>query len=824
MMDENSFPMVHKVRGATVAVDGGRQGASVLSYAAPERLSRKLRRGQLVWIPLRKQTVLGVVLDPDGPTEFEELRSIVATVEPNFELSESQLTIAAWLARQTATSLFNAAAPFFPPGVSHRAVERIRLSNADPESWGDVTVAQKKLLLLLAERGELTIEAAQAAAGSALTTVVPKLEAAGLIERDVSVVDSTPGQQTVRFVRLIATEAPDLRKAPQQEAVVAYLVWRARVAPEEWDGFVSLNEVLGRTGAGAGAIEALRRKGLIDEESRVPARLPPAPEYRPSPELSTEQGTAWRDIERALGTPESRTILVHGVTGSGKTEIYLRAAGWALRHGRGVIVLVPEIALASQVVRRFEGRFPDQIAVLHSAMSPSERYRSWRSVQSGEKLIVVGPRSALFAPVVHLGLIVIDEEQESAYKQEAEPRYHARTLAERMAEEYGAVLLLGSATPSVETFWRSNAGEVSRVELTERVDPTRRASGAKGTLALPEVEVVDLRRELHQGNASLLSDPLRDLLSETLSRGEQAMVLLNRRGMATIVICSSCGATVQCPHCDIPLVFHQDRRIMLCHRCNYRTRPTADCAVCGGALDYLGAGTQRVEAEVKRAFPDARTMRWDRDSVARQGGHVKMLRSVEAGEVDIVVGTQMIAKGFDLPMVTAVGVIHADALLHLPDFRSVERTFQLVTQVSGRAGRRSSGGRVIVQSYSPRHYAIETASRHDYRGFYEAEIEFRRRHRYPPFSRLARFLFRHKHEETCRIESDEMAMRLARHLFDLKITADLLGPAPAFTSKIRDEFQWQIVLRAKPDDFDRLLDGLPVHPAWTVDIDPQSML
>jgi primosomal protein N' (replication factor Y) len=809
---------------ATVAVDNSHHASAGFSYAVPSRLAGKVRRGQLVWVPLRKQTVLGIVLDPDEQTEFTELRSIVATVEPTFELTESQLAIATWLSRQTACSLFSAAAPFFPPGVNHRAVERIRLKKTDPEEWRGVSAPQKKLLAVLSERGELTIEAAQSATGSALTTVIPKLEEAGLIERDVSVVDSAPGRQTVRFIRLTSSEPQDLSKAPQQEALVDYLRWRARVATKDWDGFVSVKEVMNRTGATAAAISGLKRKGLIEEEARAPGRIPPAPEFRPVPELSPEQSSAWREIERSLNTPKPETILLHGVTGSGKTELYLRAVGWALRRGEGSIVLVPEIALASQVVRRFEARFPDQIAVLHSAMTPTERYRSWRSVQSGEKLIVVGPRSALFAPIANLGLIVIDEEQESAYKQEAEPRYHARTLAERIAEEHNAVLLLGSATPSVETFWRSNAGEVTRVELTERVDPTRRASGERGMLTLPVVEIIDLRHELHQGNASLLSDALRDLLNDTLARGEQAMVLLNRRGMATIVICSSCGATVQCPHCDSPLVYHQDRRIMLCHRCNYRTRPTSACGVCGGALDYLGAGTQRVETEVKRAFPEARVMRWDRDSVARQGGHVKMLKTVENGEIDIVVGTQMIAKGFDLPMVTAVGVIHADALLHLPDFRSVERTFQLVTQVSGRAGRRSSSGRVIVQSYSPRHYAIETASRHDYRGFYEAEIEFRRRHRYPPFSRLARYLFRHKSEEMCRIESDEMAMKLARHIFELDVKADLLGPAPAFTSKIRDEFQWQIVLRAKPDEFERLLDGLPAHPAWSIDIDPQSML
>ena len=805
------------VDGASQPVEGG------LSYAVPEDLRGRLRRGQLVWVPLRKQTVLGIVLDLDLAPDGAATRDLVAVVEPSFELTEAQICVAAWLARETASSFFSAASPFFPPGVNHRAVERLRLEEPDESRWGDVTTAQRKLLTLLADKGEMSVEAARQTLGSSLVTVIAKLESAGLIERAITVVDSPPGQSRSMFIRLVDPSLVDGGKAPKQAELLDYLQWRARVAPAGWDGFVSVGEVAARTGVTSGTMTAMARKGVIEELMRAPSRLPSAPEFRPTPELSNEQAAAWRRIGRALDTSNAETLLLLGVTGSGKTELYLRAAATALRQNRGVIVLVPEIALAGQIVRRIESRFPDQVAVLHSAMTPGERFRSWLSIRDGEKPIVVGPRSALFAPVANLGLIVIDEEQESAYKQEATPRYQARGLAERLALEHDALVLLGSATPSIETYWRSEQDEIGRVELTERVGPAR-SGGDRAALALPEVEIIDLRRELHRGNATLLSDPLHDLLHDTLRRGEQAMLLLNRRGMATIVICSSCGTTVQCPHCDIPLVYHQDRRILLCHRCNYRTRPEQHCGVCGGLLDYFGAGTQRVESEVKRAFPEARVLRWDRDSVSRQGGHARMLKAVEAGDVDIVVGTQMIAKGFDLPMVTAVGVIHADALLHLPDFRSAERTFQLVTQVAGRAGRRTSGGRVIVQSYSPRHYAIMAAARHDFRGFYEAEIAFRRRHRYPPFTRLARYTVRHKDEETCREQCEEMALRLARHLDNLGVDGDLLGPAPAFTSKIRGEHQWQIVLRAKPDDFDCLLDGLPTHPAWTVDIDPQSML
>jgi primosomal protein N' (replication factor Y) len=290
------------------------------------------------------------------------------------------------------------------------------------------------------------------------------------------------------------------------------------------------------------------------------------------------------------------------------------------------------------------------------------------------------------------------------------------------------------------------------------------------------------------------------------------------------VLCRSCGTVIACPHCDIPMVFHQDRSRLICHRCNHREQPRRECGSCGGGMNYFGAGTQRVEEEVKRIFPSARVLRWDQDSVRRQGGHDRLLRRIEGREVDIVVGTQMIAKGLDLPMITAIGVIHADTMLHLPDFRSGERTFQLLTQVAGRAGRRTAGSRVVIQSYTPNHYAIQAASRHDYPGFFEEELAFRREHRYPPFSRLARFAFRHQKEEVCAAEAEEMARRLARHARELEVKADLIGPTPAFASKVRGKHQWQVVLRAHPDEFDRLLDDLPSRPGWLVDVDPQSLL
>ena len=541
--------------------------------------------------------------------------------------------------------------------------------------------------------------------------------------------------------------------------------------------------------------------------------------------MTPAQAAAWREIETALDRRDPTPFVLHGVTGSGKTEVYLRAVAWCLRHGRTAIILVPEIGLATQVVQRFSARFPGQIAVLHSALPDSQRYATWQAIASGGLPVVVGPRSALFAPVSNLGLIVLDEEHESSYKQDAEPRYHARALAEHLGAQHGAVVVLGSATPSIDTFWRTETGEARVLTLANRVGPASvAADGSRQSvdLELPPVEIVDMRQELHRGNTSILSSRLQELLGETLDGGEQAILFLNRRGLATVVLCRGCGAALTCPYCDIPLVFHRDKQRLICHRCNHREHAPSNCPSCGSGLNYFGAGTQRVEEEVSRLFPTATVLRWDQDSVRRNGGHAAMLRRVERREIDIIVGTQMIAKGLDLPHVTAIGVIHADTMLHLPDFRSAERTFQLLTQVAGRAGRRAAGGSVVVQTFSPDHYAVQAAARHDYQTFYDEEIDFRRSHRYPPFTRLVRYLYRHLDEAKCAAEADEMARLLARHARHSAAKVDILGPTPAFASRLRGQYQWQIILRA--DDLDPLLDGLPARPGWAIDVDPQSLL
>ena len=806
---------------ADIAVPGA-WSTTVLSYQVPAELRENIQEGSAVWVSLRGKPVLGVVLRVhDQEPEFKTL-PIIGQTDPEVVLSQAQLRTARWIARETASGLMDALSLFLPPGTTQqtRAYLDVVDRHLDTSAF---TPTQRKLLNLLKERGETSIESARTAMGSSLASVIPALENAGALLVRYRIVTSQPSVPVDHWVRLTAApNLADFDRAPKQAELLEALQRRSRLAG---DGYVLTTDLLAQTGLQRSIVKALVEKGAIEEVSRPRGAAPPVRRPDAIPALTPAQANAWEAIEASLQERSGGTFLLYGVTGSGKTELYLRAAAWCLRHGQSALILTPEIALSSQVAARFASRFGDQVAILHSALSPAERLATWRGVANGEHPIVVGPRSALFAPVRNLGLIVLDEEHDQAYKQGETPRYHTRSVAEFMAGETGATVLLGSATPSTETFWRAEQGEITRLDLPERVGPAlRRDDGSyeSSYLDLPHVEVADMRLELHRGNTSLLSESLQEVLGATLRRGEQAILLLNRRGMATVVLCRSCGVTVMCPFCDIPLVYHHDRSQMVCHRCDYREQPTRQCRSCGGPLDFFGAGTQRVETEAERLFPQARVLRWDQDIVRRRGGADGLLRKVEQGEVDIIVGTQMVAKGFDLPLVTAVGVVNADVGLHLPDFRSGERTFSLLTQVAGRAGRRGPGSRVVIQSYTPEHYAIQAAARHDYLGFFTEEIDFRRAHRYPPFVRLARFTYRHKSDAASAQAADAMARKLALHAKERGVSMDLLGPAPAFASRVRGEYQWQVIMRTA--EMETLLDGLPHDHGWVVDVDPQSLL
>lgn len=810
---------------AAVDLQVGERGR-LLTYALPERLCGRVGIGQLIWVPLRRALKLAVVVRLHCRAPEFEAREVYAPVEPEFCLSPAQFKLASWLSDESLCTLFQAASPFLPPGVSRRSVEHLRLVDGiDTGALPELTAAQRALVELLAERDETSLDAARQALGRGLTTVIATLERAGIVERVARVHNRARRTPTMRFVRLAASAAVDLNGAPAQRRALQVIRRRQALSA----GAPVLRSDLLNRGVTAATLRALEHRGLVEivELPHVAERADRPRQGAGGVHLTEEQSAAWREILRALRRNEPSEFLLHGVTGSGKTEIYLRAVAWCLSRGRQAILLVPEIALASQVVARVTERFPGQVAIFHSALPDSERYQTWSAIREGRVPIVVGARSALFAPLTRVGLIVIDEEHEAAYKQDIPPRYHARDVARRLSRQHGATLILGSATPDVVTDFAARNGDIGLLELRERVGPTvirEHGLTSRQTLALPGVEIVDMRLELQQGNTHIFSRALQSALERALEAGEQSILFLNRRGSSTFIQCRACGHVERCPFCDVPLVFHADRGQLVCHRCNERRPPPASCSECASqAVGYYGTGTQRVEAEVRRLFPTARTLRWDQDALRRGVEHRHLMERVLGHEIDVVVGTQMVAKGLDFPLVSTIGVINADTMLHLPDFRSGERTFQLLTQVAGRAGRRAPGGRVIVQSYTPDHYAIQAASRHDYDAFYADEIAFRRQHGYPPYRRLIRLLYRHSDEVTCQIAAEEVADLLARTAYRLKLEEfDLLGPTPAFTAKIRGRYQWQILLRGR--DAHAVVGALDLDPGWVIDVDPLSLL
>lgn len=571
------------------------------------------------------------------------------------------------------------------------------------------------------------------------------------------------------------------------------------------------------------SVDALVKKGLIHLRRLEVRRNPLAGQTVNLSfplSLTHDQGQAFRAICESLRNglqPRPKVFLLHGVTGSGKTEVYLQALAEAVKLGKRGIVLVPEIALTPQTIERFSSRFAGRVAVLHSQLAPGEQFDEWQRIRNGEADVVIGPRSALFAPQPDLGLIILDEEHEWTYKQsDLSPRYHARDVAVKLSELSGATVVLGSATPDVESFYRAQGGDYRLLRLPARVTPMENTP-------LPEVEVVDMRMELKSGNRSMFSRSLSRAIGQTVTGGGQVMLFLNRRGGATFIQCRDCGFVLTCRRCDITLSYHLAEDILACHQCNYRMLVPRTCPKCRSQrIKFLGAGTQTLEQEVAAAFPRARRLRWDSDTTKGKDSHQEILDRFRSHEADILIGTQMITKGLDLPGVTLVGVVNADTALHLPDFRAGERSFQLLSQVAGRAGRGWLGGKVIIQTYSPEHYVIRAAAGHDYSGFYAREIEYRRQLSNPPFSRLARLVFTRTNDAACQREAERMKELLveeieAKGLVDISI----IGPAPAFIHRLRGRYRWQIIVRC-PDP-SALLSMIPFPRGWAIDIDPVGL-
>ncbi|MDD4767755.1 MAG: primosomal protein N' [Desulfotomaculaceae bacterium] len=636
------------------------------------------------------------------------------------------------------------------------------------------------------------------------------------------------GVKATRAVKLLKPAFPEdksqevlssLKRAPKQAAVLRQALLNQRLTRKELAAAAQTSP---------GTVDTLVKAGLLEAETL------PYSNYQEEnqavhtsgsvTQLNVDQVKAIKEISQAITGGKFGAFLLYGVTGSGKTEVYLSAIASALAAGRQAVTMVPEISLTPQMIQLFRERFGSLVAVLHSGLAGRERYDEWRRVKDGQAPVVLGTRSAVFAPMPVPGLFILDEEHEPSYKQDDHLRYHAREVAIKRAQLSGAVVVLGSATPSLESWFKTGRnGPYQLLRLPHRVDKK----------PLPQVTVVDIRQEIKDGNSGIFSRQLVAAIFDRLQKGEQTILFLNRRGYANFIICRECGYVIKCDHCDISLTYHLDG-VLRCHYCNYSTRLPSVCPSCGSrCIRPFGVGTQKVEDEAARLFPAARILRMDSDSTARKGSHEKIINTFRQGQADILIGTQMIAKGLDLPMVTLVGVINADTTLFMPDFRASERTFQLLTQVAGRTGRGKLPGEVLVQTYSPDHYSITAAARHDVEGFYRVELPLRKSLGYPPFSYLARMLFTHADEA----EISKGAL-LAKEILD-KILAghdnfiEVLGPAPAPLSRIKGRFRWQIVIKGRRrgelrDIIRQCLDDLQklrpsFKPVINVDINPQGM-
>ncbi|WP_134684602.1 primosomal protein N' [Brevibacillus migulae] len=588
---------------------------------------------------------------------------------------------------------------------------------------------------------------------------------------------------------------------------------------------IPVKELLEEVGITRSPLKSLAQKGLIRLEEIEVYRDPYANrrfKQAVKHPFTEQQQRIWEPIEASIEKQEFASFLLHGVTGSGKTEVYMEAIERTLAKGREAIFLVPEISLTPQMVERFKGRFGNRVAVLHSALSQGERYDEWRKILHQQVQVVVGARSAVFAPFHKLGLIVIDEEHEGSYKQEETPRYHARDVALWRARDTGSVLIMGSATPALETYALAMRGRYQLLTMSERV----------GNRPLPQVHVVDMREELRTENRSMFSRTLFSMMEDRLRKQEQMVIFLNRRGFSTFVMCRSCGYTLRCPHCDISLTYHKTNHTARCHYCGYTLRQPDRCPECQSEhIRFFGTGTQKVEEELARLFPGIRVIRMDVDTTSRKGAHEELLGRFRAGQGDVLLGTQMIAKGLDFPRVTLVGVIAADTSLWLPDFRAAEKTFQLLTQVGGRAGRHELPGDVVIQTYTPEHYSIRYAMKHDYPAFYQEEMLHRRQTGYPPYYRLVLITFSHEDVPVVIRAAEQVSEYLRPRLTETTI---VLGPVASPIAKVKDRFRFQIMLKYRDEpELADLLGRMSANvDPWmkqhqvsmTIDMDPQILL
>lgn len=820
--------------------------SDLFDYRIPSDIQKNILTGCLVEVPFGQQQVQGIVVELISEPEVAKTREITTLLEDQPVLTPDLLKLAFTLSDEFLSPLPAFISAMLPPGLSQKADSLYQLNLPDNFQAGELSALQQRIIARLKERGPQRGRQLDAA----FRHVNWRASARGLIHQGLLTSSPVLPKPTVRrkTARKVTLTLP-LKELPQalqntgregSQACIRRQKSIKLLAGEREP--VDVSWVYASSGANAADLRYLEKKGAIQFIYEEVLRDPLddlSVEVDEAPVLTAGQGQVWDVLAKMMDQRDTDSpALLHGVTGSGKTEIYMRAIDKALRLGKQALVLVPEISLTPQTIRRFTGRFPGKVGVIHSKLSQGERYDTWRRARDEDFSIVIGPRSALFTPFPSIGVIVLDEcHDESYYQTDIPPIYHAVEAALAFGRISRAPVILGSATPNVDLYYRAQREKWPILELPKRIYAFRQHTEKKeeersekittadtaASLPLPYVEVVDMREELKAGNRSIFSRKLAEALAHTLSMKQQAILLLNRRGSATYVFCRDCGHSLKCPRCDLPLTYHQIASGLTCHTCGYKRKLPAVCPQCGSArIKQYGTGTEKVEAVLKEQFPGARVLRWDADTTRGKGAEGVILSHFRQHNADILVGTQMLAKGLDLPLVTLVGVVLADVGLNFPDYRTAERTFQLLTQVAGRAGRSALGGSVILQTFNPEHYAIRRAAAHDFKGFYGEELEYRRQLRYPPFVEMVRFEVRSRKREEAQLSAQGLYRRLETLIEKSgNRTLSLVGPVPPYFARQGGYFRWQVIL--KGSDPRRTLAGEDFRDVL-VEVNPPTLL
>ncbi len=794
----------------------------------PDQLS-SVAKGVRVIVPFGSSRVEGFIVElcreapEDVPTN--KMKAIIQLLDKEPVLNSELLALGQWTAERYFSRLATVWQTMLPSGIKSKTQRRL-LCTVAPEAVASLPITDSEREIL-----NYFVFEKQASVAQILDKfpnneqVLETLKLKGYL-KEIKDYSGSSKPQVFQYAKWIVSDRAHTEEIIQElkkRAVKQYEV--ARLLLEH--GAMPVKDIERQAGSVRQALKALENKGFVQLYDQEVMRLPGEhiTESDERPRLTADQQASLEAIEASVKQRKTDTFLLYGVTGSGKTEVYLTAIETVLTMGKQAIVLVPEISLTPQMVWRFKKWFGERVAVMHSRLSQGERYDEWRRMKTGDARIVVGARSAIFAPFSDIGIIIIDEEHESSYKQEENPRYDAREIALVRAKWHECPVVLGSATPSVESFHQAQTQKYRLLTLKSRVFQE----------TMPEMTVVDMRRELADGNYHIFSRKLQAQIAVCLENGHQAILFINRRGHSNFVMCRTCGKVCYCPYCHIALTYHQHEHNMQCHYCNHQTENMQVCEHCGSNdMSLFGIGTEKIEEELKKMYPKARVLRMDVDTTRRKGDHQKILNQFSDGKADILIGTQMIAKGLDFPNVALVGVISADIALNLPDFRAAEKTFQLITQVGGRAGRHQVQGNVIVQTFSPQHYSIQHAVAYEYGTFYEKEVATRKQLGYPPFSRLIFFIFSHTHSDTAKRFAELFAEKLQTISTDNNLTTFILGPTPAPLSKIKNRYRYSLILKYARwsevsklvrDVLDDIEDGVyKSNVMMTIDVNPQMLL